>query len=176
MLFRIGNKVVSLHKINTAIEGILEARSQGKSQQEVAKEVGVDRTFISRLESLGEIRQGQRVALIGFPIKNKSEIQKIAEEYGVDYIFLMNDRERKAFFLDKSGIPLLDEIMYLIGKAREHDTVILMGSDVRIKLAKALLDEQELIPLVIGTSPIREDKYISPALLRDLLEKVTQTN
>ena len=52
-LFRIGEKMISPEKLNRIIEQILEQRSRGLSQQEVAVRFGVDRTFVSRLEGLG---------------------------------------------------------------------------------------------------------------------------
>ena len=66
-LLRIGEKLISTSRIHRTVDQILELRSQGQSQQEVAEQIGVDRTFISRLEGLGEVRKGGRVAVIGFP-------------------------------------------------------------------------------------------------------------
>lgn len=169
-IFRIGDKVVSLDKLNTGIQRILDLRSQGHSQQEVAKQVGVDRTFISRLESLGEVRKGNKIALIGFPISNKEEIIKVAEEMAVDYVYVLNYQERVAFFEDKKGSELLNEIMTLIAKIREFDVVVLIGSDFRIRLAETLVDDTELIPITIGQSPIEEGKYVSPQVLKEILK------
>ena len=72
---RIGDKMVSREKIHEAIDAILARRSKGQSQSEVAADLGVDRTFISRLETLGELRKGGSIALIGFPIANCDEIR-----------------------------------------------------------------------------------------------------
>lgn len=171
-LYRIGEKVISEDKLHSAVELILKLRSEGKSQADVAKQVGVDRTFVSRLETLGEVRRGTKIALIGFPVGNKEEIQAVADEMGVDFTYLLTDKERWAFFQQKSGISLLDELMFLIGKARDHEILVLLGSDMRIKLAEALLDDTELIPVHIGNSPITEDKHVCPQLLRDTLTKI----
>lgn len=167
-LIRIGEKLVSLQKIAQAVEQVLTLRSQGYSQQEVANQLGVDRAFISRLESLGEIRKGGSIALIGFPISNKDEIRKVAEEAGVDFILLMNDEERWSFVRDKSGIHLFNEIMSLTAKIRAFDAVIMIGSSLRTRLAKALLD-REVIPVEIGETPISEDKYVDPEEIRKIL-------
>ena len=65
-LVRIGDKVVSVPKIERAVREIIELRSKGISQQEVAEKFNTDRTFVSRLESIGEIRKGKRIAVVGF--------------------------------------------------------------------------------------------------------------
>ena len=73
-LVRIGEKVISIPRINNKINEILQYRMLGMSQQEAADKLGGERTFISRLEGLGEIRKGQSIAAIGFPIKNRAEV------------------------------------------------------------------------------------------------------
>ncbi len=166
---RIGEKLVSREKIMRMVEKVLDRRSSGLSQQDVADELGLDRSFISRLETVGELRKGGKIALIGFPIGNKAEVAGIAEDFGVDHIYLLTEAERWALIREKSGADLLNEIMGLLTALRSFDTVILIGSDMRIKLAEALVDKQ-IIPMYIGDSPIREDKYIDPDELRLLLQ------
>ena len=56
-LIRVGDKLISMPKIANSIEEMLNLRRQGHSQAEVAKKFGIDRTFVSRLENLGEIRK-----------------------------------------------------------------------------------------------------------------------
>ncbi len=166
---RVGDKLVSRDKIMRTVDKILERRSTGMSQQEVAYEMNIDRSFISRLETMGELRKGGKVALIGFPVANKDELAEVAQEYGVDHIFLMTEEERCDWVRAKTGAELLNEIMELVGTVRAFDTVVLIGSNMRIKLAQALVDKQ-IIPIIIGETPLREDKYVEPALLRDLLK------
>jgi small-conductance mechanosensitive channel len=48
--YRIGDKLVSMEKLNRSLAEMLTLRSTGLSQQEVADRCGVDRTFLSRLE------------------------------------------------------------------------------------------------------------------------------
>ena len=88
-------------------------RSSGKSQQETAEALGVDRTFISRLEALGEVRKGGKVALIGFPIENKRELEEAARAEGVDFVLLFTEEERRRFAEGMSGAELINEIMRL---------------------------------------------------------------
>lgn len=166
---RIGEKLVSREKIMRMVDKVLERRASGLSQQEVATDLGLDRSFISRLETLGELRKGGKISLIGFPVGNKEELADIAEEFGVDHVYLLTEAERWALIRERSGAELLNEIMSLLGALRAFDTVILIGSDMRIKLAEALVDKQ-IIPIYIGASPIREDKYVDPEELRAVLQ------
>ena len=94
---RIGDKIVSREKINEAIDDILTRRAKGLSQAEVASQMGLDRTFISRLETLGELRKGGSIALVGFPLSNCEEIKRVAREEGVEFVLVMNDDERWDF-------------------------------------------------------------------------------
>lgn len=161
MLLRIGDKIVDRQKIHHTVDKVLELRRDGLSQQEVASRVGVDRTFVSRLETIGEIRKGGRVALIGFPIQNCQEIYNLARQQGVDFCLVMSNQERLDFLQTKSGVELFNTIMEIVSKVRQYDIVIIIGSNMRIKLMEALLDKA-VIGVEIGESPIAEDKYVKP--------------
>ncbi len=165
---RIGDKLVSRDRIIHMIDKILDKRVAGASQQEVANDLGVDRSFVSRLESLGEVRKGGKIALIGFPVANKAELEQVCEEYGVDYTLLLTDQERWRLANESTGTNLINELMRLLALIRSHDTIIFVGSNMRIKLAEALTDKQ-LIPIHIGESPIQGDKYVDPEELRTIL-------
>ncbi|MDI3501622.1 MAG: hypothetical protein PWP22_1393, partial [Thermoanaerobacter sp.] len=65
---KIGDKTINLEKLHGIIDKIIEMRQNGLSQQEVASRFKVDRSFVSRLESLGEVRKGGNIAVVGFPI------------------------------------------------------------------------------------------------------------
>ena len=67
---RIQDKIINWQKIEKILQRALQMRERGFSQQEVADRLSLDRTFISRLESVGEIRKGQSIACVGFPILN----------------------------------------------------------------------------------------------------------
>ncbi|MCR4427567.1 MAG: transcriptional regulator [Firmicutes bacterium] len=167
-LVRIGDKVVNKSKIYRAVDKILELRSSGLAQQEVADQMGIDRAFVSKVESMGEVRRGGRVALIGFPVKNKEELAAVAASEGVDMVMLMTDKERWQWVREKSGEVLLAEVMALITTAKNHDAVIFIGSDMRIRLAEAILGAK-VVGIEIGISPIKEDKYVDPERLRSLI-------
>lgn len=171
MLLRIGDKIVNRQKIHHTVDRVLELRQDGLSQQEVASQVGVDRTFVSRLEAIGEIRKGGRVALIGFPIQNCQEIYTVARQEGIDFCLVMSNQERLDFVQTKSGVELFNTIMEIISNVRKHDTVIIVGSNMRIKLMEALLDKA-VIGVQIGESPISEDKYVNPEDICALIKQL----
>jgi len=167
-LFRIGDKLVSRSKIDRSVERILDLRYQGMSQQEVANKLGTDRTFVSRLEGLGEIRKGKTIAIVGFPVGNKSEIEQVTREEGVDFTLLMTDKERWDFVKDRDGLAVLNDLLRIINDVRQYDTVIVMASDMRLGLMRSLLDK-EVLTITLGHSPIRGDVRVDPELLRNML-------
>lgn len=171
---RIGAKIISRDKIINTISRILELRESGMSQQEVADELGVDRPFVSRLEAIGEVRKGALVALVGFPIANRDEITALAQEEGLDFVLVMSETERVAWAASKNGAELLNELMGLISKAKHYDTVIFIGSDNRVKLVQSILGPI-VVGVVIGESPLQEDKPVDPAEIRRLIRSVKGT-
>ena len=168
---RIQDKIISSQKINTTIKKILQVRSRGLSQQEVADRLAIDRTFISRLESIGELRKGRSIACIGFPILNKQEIQEILEKEGVDFILLMGERERLDYVDQRSGREMLNELMGIIGRMHDYEKVIAIGSDQRVKMIEGML-ESEVIAVEIGASPLTEDKWVDPKIIRQILKAI----
>lgn len=170
-LIRIGDKIISFSKVSEAAREMLTLREQGISQTEVAKKYAIDRSFVSRLESLGEVRKGKTIAMMGFPIKNKAQIEHMAAEEGLDFVWLMTDEERWNFVREKSGIELLNEVMKIMYKLKQFDTVIMLGSDERIRLGRALLDK-EVVSVELGKSPITGDVGVDPLELRDTIRKL----
>lgn len=171
--YRIGDKLISFHKIQVMVEKILRLRMEGYSQQEVAQRLKLDRSFISRLESLGEVRKGARVAVVGFPIKNKEEVARVLKEAGVDYQLIWTEAERQQFVRNKDGKALLDEVFKMVAEVREYDVVVVLGSRYRIRVTEAMLD-REVIGMVIGESPITEDVYVDPQALRKLMANLSK--
>jgi len=167
---RIGEKVISKEKLNREINKILELRAKGVTQEGVARKLGIERTFVSRLESLGEIRRGQRIALIGFPIKNKEELTRLAEELGIEYVLLFTQKERFEFIKKKGKSELFNEIMEIIVNLADFDLIIFMGSDMRVPIVEKIFSVQ-VIGIVIGHSPINESKYVNP---EEIIEIVKQ--
>lgn len=171
MLLRIGEKIINKQKIHQAIDAVLEMRSKGFSQQESANRIGLDRTVISKLETLGEVRKGGLVALVGFPVKNCEELKQIARQEGIDFFLLLSEEERWYFVQSKTGVELFNDIMEIIATLRKHDIVIMLGSNMRIKLMETLLDK-EVIGVEIGESPIADDKYVNPETVRQIIHQL----
>ncbi|TEB08343.1 hypothetical protein Psch_01906 [Pelotomaculum schinkii] len=170
-LIRLGEKILSRRKIDQAVSEILIMRAKGLSQTEVATRLGVDRTLVSRLESLGEIRKGRSLAVVGFPILNKEEVREALEGEGVDLIFLMSEKERWEYLRDKSGLTLFDSIMETIAMLHSFDQVVMIGSNKRIKIIEAVLDK-EVVGFEIGESPIQEDKYVETEKIIELVRAI----
>ncbi|MBP7332282.1 MAG: hypothetical protein BWY65_00783 [Firmicutes bacterium ADurb.Bin373] len=167
-LIRLGDKIISRRKIDQAINKILNLRMKGLTQKEVAQRLGVDRTLVCRLENLGELRKGRSLAVVGFPVLNKKEVEEALEREGVDLVFIMSEKERWQFIKQKSGVDLFDSIMEQIAKVHSYDQVIVIGSNQRIKVFKAVLDK-EVVGFEIGESPIQEDKIVE---IDDLIKLV----
>jgi len=171
MLLRIGEKIVNKQKIHQTIEAVLEMRSKGFSQQEAANRAGLDRTVISKLETMGEVRKGGLVALVGFPIKNCEELRQMARQEGIDFSLLMSEQERWGFLQNRTGVELFNNIMEIVSTLRKYDIVIMLCSNMRIKLMEALLDK-EVIGVEIGESPIADDKYVDPETVRKIIHQL----
>ncbi len=170
-LVRIGEKIISIDKIEDTIKQILELRAAGFSQQEAAGRLGLDRTFISRLETLGEVRKGKRLAVIGFPLRNFEEIDRIAKSRGVEFTWLMSEKERWDLVEGQSALEFLDLIMEKIAVLQRFDLAIFIGSRKWQKITEALLD-CPVVFLELGSSPITEDCTLAPQRFKEILEQV----
>ncbi len=168
-MLRIGEKVIDRERVHRLVDRLFALRQGGASQNETARALGTDRTLVSRLESLGEVRKGGRMALVGFPVGNKEELEKVAREQGVDLVFLLTEEERWAYVREKNGLELVNEIMEIITRLRSYDVVIFLGSNQRIQLVEAMLD-QEVVGLDLGPSPISVDVKVDPEELRGILQ------
>jgi hypothetical protein len=61
--------------------------------------------------------------------------------------------------------------MQLMLEMSEYDHVIMIGSDMRIRLAEAILGDK-VLGVLLGASPIEGDCYLSPQQLRKLIISV----
>ncbi len=171
-LIRVGEKVISLSRIQDIAEQILLARAGGLSQQEVAVRFNVDRSFVSRLESVGELRKGRSVAVIGFPVANTDEIRALCQTLGVELCWVMTNAERVQYAQSRNGVELVNEIMDIAASFRKYDTIILLASNVRVRLMAALLDSRTVIPVVLGDTPLSDDVDVDPEILRRTISAV----
>jgi len=173
-LWRIGDKLVSLDRLVSAIERMLELRSRGLSQQEVARMAGVDRTFLSRLESLGELRRGERVAVVGFPVANRQELEQAAREAGAELVLLLSNEERWRWARERSGDQVFNELMALLSTLSGYDRIVFLGSDMRIRLVEALFGADRVVGVRLGPSPLEQDVAVDPQQLARLVRGVKQ--
>src|SRR5690554_1469741 len=167
---RIGEKLINLHKIDKMVRYIMQLRSDGMSQQEVAAKVQLDRTFISRLETLGNVRRGGRMGLMAFPVSNKDDLVALANRYGIENRLILSNQERWQLIKEKSGIDFLNEVMSILEEMRQCDTVFVFCSAKWNQLAAALLDN-EVFTVEVGKSPLENDVYIDPKEVEAILTK-----
>jgi len=170
-VYRIGEKMISLDKAVRQVEKALELRERGVSQQEAANRLQLDRSFLSRLESIGEIRKGSRVAVIGFPLANAAELSAVCSAYGLDFFLLLNNLDRWKMVQDKQALDFFNTIFELVTRLRQFDTLIMITSDKWYNLAEALLDLQ-IMHIDLGPTPIDDDRTVDPEHLRDTLKQV----
>lgn len=171
-LFRIGDKVVSRDKLLDAIDAILTDRETGATQEEAARHAGVQRSFVSFLETLGEVRRGPRVALVAFPVENCDEVRSLAAHYALDFVLVVSQAERESI---ESGdaTHIFNQLLETLAALRDFDTVVLVASDWRVKTVERILGA-EIVGIELGTSPLREDKHVDIAELTSVLDAVME--
>lgn len=157
-LYRIGDKVVSHDKLVDAIISILEDREAGATQEEAARHADVQRSFVSFLETLGEIRRGPRVALVGFPVANCDEVTALAEKHAVDFVLVVSQAERESI---EGGSPanVFNQLLETLAALRDYDTLVLLASDWRVKTIERILGT-EVVGIPLGQSPLRSDQNV----------------
>ena len=169
-LFRIGDKVVSLGKITDAVTAILEDRETGSTQEEVAHSHGVQRSFVSFLETLGEIRRGGRVALVGFPIENTDEVRAVAESHALDFVLVMSQRERESIE-NGPAADMFNQLLETIATLKDYDVLVVLASDWRVRTIEKILGS-EVVSMPIGQSPLRDDVRVDVEELDAVLASV----
>jgi hypothetical protein len=65
--------------------------------------------------------------------------------------------------------------MAMVAKIESYDAVIFIGSDMRIKMVEAILGPR-VISWEIGISPIKEDRWVNPEQLRQLIRQLKGTS
>lgn len=166
---RIGDKLININKIDDTVRRILKLRSEGLSQQDVAARLQLDRAFISRLETMGNVRRGARIGLIAFPVANKEELAALVKRFGIEKSLVLSDKERWQLMERQSGIEFFNQVIEVIEQFRQCDLVFVFCSTKWNRLAEALLDI-EVITFEIGKTPITGDIYVDPGQVERLLE------
>lgn len=171
-LIRVGEKVLSIEKLNNIVKKILQLRAGGSTQSEVAEQLGVDRAFISHLEGLGEVRKGVKIAIVAFPISNKKEVEKLALETGVDLMIALSQEEREKLVENASGADAFNEAINIISELVDYDLIIMFASDLRIQQAEKVFGPEKVIGIPIGTSPIKKDVAVDVDRVKPLLKSL----
>lgn len=169
--FRIGDKVVSREKLVDELTAMLEDRESGATQLEVALSHGVQRSFVSWLESLGEVRRGPKVALVAFPVANADEVRRVAEERALEFVMVFSQTERETLESGDAS-QVFNQSLEVLAELRDYDVVVLMASDWRIRTVEKILG-RDVVGVPLGHSPLREDVPVDLAALGDLLDTVT---
>lgn len=172
-IVRIGEKLISIDRAGRLLERVLELRARGLSQQEVARRLSLDRSFISRLETIGEVRRGKRVAAIGFPVGNKEELESACQDLGVEFYWFLSNRERWELVSDRQALDFFNQILELITRLRDYEVLVLATSEKWHRLADVLLDCQ-IIYIDLGPTPVREDRRVDPNRFRNLILQVLE--
>lgn len=169
-VYRIGDKVISRDKLTDALDAIMEDREAGATQEEAARRAGVQRSFISFAETLGEIRRGPRVALVAFPVANGDEVRKLAERYALDFVLVVSQSQRESI---ESGdaTNVFNQLLETLAVLREFDTLVLIASDERVKTIERILGT-EVVGIELGSSPLRQDKLVDLEELDNVLTAV----
>jgi len=172
-MIRIGKKLVSPDKLYALIDELLQTRSRGATQAEAARSVGVSRSFVSNLESLGEVRHGARVALIAFPVSNGEELRALAEEFSLDFVLTFSQDERARAEQGQTGV-MLNQMLDTLVELTDYSVVVVLASDWRIQTVKRILDA-DVIGIELGTSPITSDVAVDTGHLRSVLSGVVDS-
>lgn len=168
--YRIGDKVVGHDKLVERIEAILADREGGATQNEAAADHGVDRSFISWLETLGEVRRGKRVAVIAFPVSNVAEVRSVCDERGVEMAMIISQAEREGFEAGRAD-DVFNLVLDTLADLKDFDVVIILASTKRTGAIEKILG-REVIARSLGSSPLRHDVAVDLDELSDLLDAV----
>jgi hypothetical protein len=169
--FRIGDKVVSREKLLEQITGILRDREGGATQAEAARSHGVERSFVSWLETLGEVRRGRRVGLVAFPVANRKEVEALAAEHGVEFTLVMSQAERVAMS-ESRGDAIFNQVLETLATLKDFDVLVLLASDWRIGTLEKILG-REVVAVNLGHSPLDHDVTVDLEELAGILRGVT---
>ena len=169
--YRIGDKVVGRDKIIEQVEAVLTDREGGATQHEAAAAHGVDRSFVSWLETLGEVRRGKRVALIAFPVANVVDVRRICDEHGIELSLVVSQAEREGFEAGRAD-RMFNLVLDTLADLKDFDVVIILASTKRTAAIEKILG-REVIARPLGVSPLRHDVEVDLTELTDLLDAVT---
>lgn len=137
---KIGDKIISMERASSLIDKIFDLRSNGSTQEEVAKMLGVERSFISHPEGLGEVRKSKEIALIGSSLADIAKVEQTAAGLGIEHVFLNRD-----------GTARIEDALQVLALLRNIDFIIFLGPVKEHRLLETVLDKK-----IIGIPPEKE--------------------
>lgn len=170
--FRVGEKVLSFKKLEKAVMRILQLRASGSTQSDVAEKLGVDRSFVSYLEGLGEVRKGIKTALIAFPVSNKKELEELALDTGIDYVLVLSHEEREDLFITRPGGQVFNDVIEILSELVDYDVIIMIASDMRIQQAEKLFGYGKVVGISLGKSPLKSDVEVDMKELKTVFDSI----
>jgi hypothetical protein len=168
--YRIGDKVVGRNKLFDRIEAILIDREGGATQHEAALAHDTDRSFISWLETLGEVRRGKRVAFIAFPVANVADVRRVCDEHAIELAIVVSQAEREGIEAGRAD-EVFNLVLDTLADLKDFDTVVIFASTKRTGAIEKILG-REVIARTLGPSPLRHDVEVDLGELSDLLDAV----
>ena len=128
---KIGDKIISMERASALIDRIFDMRSSGSTQEEVAKTLGVERSFISHLEGIGEVRKSKEIAFVGSGVKNISAVEETVHSLNFEHVFINGD-----------GRARIGEALAVLAVLREIDFIIFLGPDTEHKMLESILEKK----------------------------------
>ncbi len=139
--FAIGDKVISLERANALVDRIFDLRSTGSTQAEVAKMLGIERSFISHLEGIGEVRKSKEIAFIGSGVVDSERVDGVARDLGFEHVFINAD-----------GMTRIEDALGVLTILKDIDFIIFLGPATEHRLLETVLDKK-----IIGIAPAKEE-------------------
>ncbi len=153
---KIGDKIISIERARELIDKIFDLRSEGSTQEEVAQMLGVERTFISRLEGIGEVRRSKEIALICSGIMDEQKVRTDAKDLNVDFLYLNGKRSAD-----------MKDVLWMLDRLRGIDYVVFVGKQDELALLEKVLDKK------IVYIPLEKEDLIT-SILNELAHKRTR--
>jgi transcriptional regulator with XRE-family HTH domain len=139
---KIGDKIISMDRASTLIDKIFAMRSSGSTQEEVAKQLGVERSFISHLEGIGEVRKSKEIAFIGSGVADAGRVESMVSDLNFEHVFINAD-----------GTAHIEDALGVLAILKEIDFIVFLGPATERKLLETVLEKK-----IVGITLDKEEK------------------
>ncbi|MBA4370937.1 MAG: hypothetical protein C0418_05090, partial [Coriobacteriaceae bacterium] len=110
-------------------------------------------------------------ALVAFPVANAEEVRALAAGRALDFVLVYSQSERETLE-HGDATQVFNQSLEILAELRDYDVVVFMASDWRIRTVEKILG-REVIGVVLGPSPLREDVHVDLGELAAILDAVT---